>query len=139
MTIELYTFYKPLNVSDQSKITLEIATLFGRKETIPSGHVRNITPDGYRDTYILTTFDNPNSPRLNTIADIEVYPKEGHSVSQFDVHRNTGIAILTEDRHPNVKRRIDSSQPCFVFVRPNILDNENGKGIRVDRMVVYSR
>lgn len=115
MTIERFTFKPPLNVSRVPvSIKLEDALLFAKRQEVPPGHRKDITPPGYRDNYVLRTMTKGIGNAEDTVGEIEITFKKTGAKKKVD---------------------IDENMPICVIARPNVL--EEGEGVRIDEVVRY--
>lgn len=137
MSIFYYKFKRPLNVSDQSEIDLNSGMLFSEKEEIAAGFKKDITPEGYRDQYILRTKVDPENKREDTIGEVEVIRRGGGTISSYEGGLEGSGGGFVETEAKSIRRAIDSETTLFVLSRPNALDG--GKGIRVDAVIRYIR
>ena len=135
MAIYYHIFKHPLNVSDASKIDIETGMIFSSKNEVPADFKKNITPEGYRDKYVLKTRTNPIKNREDTIGEVEVTRQGGEKISSYSVGLEGGEGSFVETENKSSKHLIDSNTPVFILARPNVLDG--GKGIRVDGIVRY--
>lgn len=135
MAIFYYKFEKPLNVSDASQIDLDSSALFAKKKEIPAGFKMEITPEGYRDKYVLRTLIDPTNKREDTIGEVEVIRKGGGKISYYEGGWEGSKGGITETEAQSMKRTVNSETSTFVLGRPNALDG--GEGMRIDGVIRY--